>query len=113
MMEAHDQPDAIVKVPRHWASGRRKSCRIFGADGPDDRRRHGELRDAGRLNIAEPGALDRIRWTPRDRADHPAKTAGGLSTLGILLEHGFLDAVVIEGHEGLRFQRTRPTDLLK
>ena len=47
-------------------------------DRPDDRRRDGELRDAGRREHRRAEGPDRLRRSARDRADDPAEAAGGL-----------------------------------
>ena len=45
---------------------------------PDHRRRHRQLRHAGRSEHRRTGRADRLRRTARDRADHPPETARGL-----------------------------------
>jgi acetyl-CoA carboxylase carboxyl transferase subunit beta len=49
----------------------------------------------GDLNIAEPGALDRLRRAARHRTDHPPEAARRIPAQRVpVLQHGFLDAVV-------------------
>ena len=49
------------------------------ADQSHDRRRHGVLCDARRRPHRRARRLDRLRRSARHRADHPRKTAGGIS----------------------------------
>ena len=58
-----------AKVPIH-----------FGADRSDDGRRDRLLCHAGRFEYCRTWSADRIRRSPRDRADHTPETSPGLST---------------------------------
>ena len=60
----------------------------------DHRRRHRQLRHAGRHQHCRTGRADRIRGAARDRADHPAETSRWISNVGISPGAWFSDAVV-------------------
>ncbi len=68
----------------------------------------------GDLNVGGTRGADRIRRAARDRADHPAKAAGGVPTLGIPAGAWIPGCRGSpERHEGFRLQRTRPVNFLK
>ena len=66
-----------------------------GPHGSDDRRRHGELRDAGRSEHRRTEGAHRLCRTARHRADDPAETARrAFSAASSSIEKGFLDLIV-------------------
>ena len=61
---------------------------------PDDGRSDGELRHAGDLNIAEPGALIGFAGPRVIEQTTRQKLPEGFQRSEFLLQHGFLDAIV-------------------
>ena len=89
------QPDADGQdLGRPDAAGRGAYPLHQRADRPDHRRRDGQLRHAGRLNIAEPGALIGFAGPRVIEQTIRQKLPEGFQRSEFLLKHGFLDAIV-------------------
>ena len=80
---AHDGGRAVADADGQGLGGARpagprEAALHLRPDGSDHRRRHGELRDAGRPEHRGAEGAHRLRRTAGDRADDPAEAARGL-----------------------------------
>ena len=82
---AHDGRGAVADADgedqRRAGAARSGAAALrLGADRSDDRRRHGQLRDARRRQHRRTQGADRLRRPARHRADHPAEAARRVSS---------------------------------
>ena len=89
---------SLMQTAAHHGRGtdaaRGRPALYRGADESDHRRRHGLLCDARGRSDRGARRADRLRRSPRHRADHTRETAGRFSACRISRDHGMVDMVV-------------------